>query len=225
MLRFWRAPLAAHRGGAKHRLRLRLLRIGRNSAKHGISAPYWRRRHRLKTLFNPSVTDSLIWVDPPYCQFRSLISECVKEVVWRVQWEWKKQRLRAYSKFKKSISALDFTYALANHRPELQLGKSVNQSATRIQMMSHHIIWFIWANLVKPFPAPQIFMTHSSPPLLFISIALSIQRPKTPIWRIIIKKLWKNLLKTELCSLRFIGHFIHSRTWSIRLKWICKSYS
>ena len=34
-------------------------------------------------------------------------------------------------------SALDF--AVANHRPELKLGKSVSQSAVRLQMMSHHM--------------------------------------------------------------------------------------
>ena len=37
-----------------------------------------------------------------------------------------------------SAYTLDFTYALANQRPELKLGKSVTQSAARIQMMSHH---------------------------------------------------------------------------------------
>ena len=37
------------------------------------------------------------------------------------------------------ISARDFTYASANHRPELQLGESVGQSAARIQMMSHRM--------------------------------------------------------------------------------------
>ena len=35
--------------------------------------------------------------------------------------------------------ALDFAYALANHRPELELGKTAGQSAARIQMMSHHM--------------------------------------------------------------------------------------
>ena len=62
----------------------------------------------------------------------------------------------------------DFAYALANHRPEITLDKSVNQSAARIHMMCYHI----GANPVKPFPAPQIFITQSSHRLLSISNAL-----------------------------------------------------
>ena len=48
-------------------------------------------------------------------------------------------------------------------RPELKLGESVCQSAARIQMITNH--WWVikWANPVKPFLAPQIFMTHFSP--------------------------------------------------------------
>ena len=53
-----------------------------------------------------------------------------------------------------------FASVLANHRPELKLDKNVSLSAARIQMIR--------------FPAPQIFMTHHSPPLLLISIALPI---------------------------------------------------
>ena len=34
---------------------------------------------------------------------------------------------------------MDFAYALANHRPQILLGKSVGQLAARIQMMSHHM--------------------------------------------------------------------------------------
>ena len=39
----------------------------------------------------------------------------------------------------RSISAVDFAYALANYRPELKLDKSVSQSAARFQMLSHHM--------------------------------------------------------------------------------------
>ena len=37
------------------------------------------------------------------------------------------------------ISALDFAYALANHRPELILGECVSQSAARLQKITHHM--------------------------------------------------------------------------------------
>ena len=37
------------------------------------------------------------------------------------------------------LRSLDFAYALANHRLKLKLGKSVSQSAARIQMVSHHM--------------------------------------------------------------------------------------
>ena len=37
------------------------------------------------------------------------------------------------------ISALDYAYATANHRPELILGRSVSQSAARIWIISHHM--------------------------------------------------------------------------------------
>ena len=54
----------------------------------------------------------------------------------------KEQRLEAIHALKsywcRPISALDFTNALANHKPELKLGKSVTQSA-RIQMMIHYM--------------------------------------------------------------------------------------
>ena len=36
-------------------------------------------------------------------------------------------------------SAVDFAYALANHKPEPKLGESVSQSAARFQIMSHHM--------------------------------------------------------------------------------------
>ena len=49
-----------------------------------------------------------------------------------------------------------FACALANHRYDLKLYTIVSQSAAQSQMLSHYIT-------VKPFPAPQIFMTHSSP--------------------------------------------------------------
>ena len=45
----------------------------------------------------------------------------------------------------------------ANQRPELKLGKSVTQSAARIQMI------IIRAKPVKPFPAPRIFMAENLP--------------------------------------------------------------
>ena len=45
------------------------------------------------------------------------------------------------------ISALDFAYASANHRPQFKSGKSVSQSAARIHMMSYHMskpLRFLW---------------------------------------------------------------------------------
>ena len=55
----------------------------------------------------------------------------------------KKQRLRACHAVKSNlcrpISALDYANTLANHRPELNIGKIVTQSAAHIQMMSYHL--------------------------------------------------------------------------------------
>ena len=45
----------------------------------------------------------------------------------------------AKSNWVRRISVLYFACALANTRLELKLGKSVSQSAGRIQMMSHHM--------------------------------------------------------------------------------------
>ena len=67
----------------------------------------------------------------------------------------------------RSISGLDFAYALANHRPELKLGKPVSQSSASIQMMSHHM-----NKVCEIISAPQIFMADSSPLVVFISIVL-----------------------------------------------------
>ena len=43
------------------------------------------------------------------------------------------------SKGCRTISALHFAYALANHKQELKLGKSASQSAARIQIMNNHM--------------------------------------------------------------------------------------
>ena len=85
-----------------------------------------------------------------------------------MEWEWKNNGLGpACPKF---AYALGFDSALDQHS---NLAK-VSANQQRIQMMSHHIIWFIWANPVKAFHDPKIFMTQSSLPLLFILILLPI---------------------------------------------------
>ena len=48
--------------------------------------------------------------------------------------------------------ALDFAYALANHRQEGLLGESPTQSAARIQMMSHYMSKAFETPIVLPIP-------------------------------------------------------------------------
>ena len=70
-----------------------------------------------------------------------------------MQWEWQKQCLRPGIAY-----APDFWgQSLANHWRELIIGKSISQSAA------------------AALPAPQNLIAQSSPPLLFILIALPIQ--------------------------------------------------
>ena len=60
------------------------------------------------------------------------------------------------------ISALDFAYALTNHRQELKFDKAVSQSAARIQMMSHY--------MTKPYetlPCPSDFHDPLLDPFTF----------------------------------------------------------
>ena len=70
------------------------------------------------------------------------------------------------------ISALYFAYALANHRPEVKLDKSISQSATRVHMMSHHM-----SKTCETRPCASDFHLTFLAPLFFTSIAICIVSP------------------------------------------------
>ena len=62
--------------------------------------------------------------------------------------------------------ALDFAYAFANHRPELKLGRTVSQSATRIEMMSHYM-----SKACETLPCPSDF--HHTLPAPYVPFSLN----------------------------------------------------
>ena len=80
--------------------------------------------------------------------------------------------------------------------------------------------WVVWANAVKPLPAPQIFKTHFSPPLVFIFLHFLFSTISNTVGALFAPKNVKNRAKKGLRKKN--GHLVqkmgHSRI-SLRTHW------